>query len=108
MYTATAPLGPYTLQGDVGSNTTAGHTFDKHSPWNYVTRAQGSKVIPLPWADGSTQYLWLGNAWVTGGAGGGPGGPRDSDLLYWTVLDFNATGAVQQIVRADTAVLDLA
>lgn len=38
VYTAPAPLGPWTLQGDVGSNTTDGHTYDAHSPWNYVTR----------------------------------------------------------------------
>jgi hypothetical protein len=102
VYTAAAPMGPYVLQGDVGSNTTAGHVFDRASPYNFVTRAQGSKVVPVVGADGATQYLWLGNAWVTAASG-----ERNQDLLYWTVLDFDAKGAVQQIVRADSAVLSL-
>ena len=102
VYTAAAPMGPYTLQGDVGSNATAGHVFDKSSPYNFVTRAQGSKVVPVVGADGATQYLWLGNAWVTAASGA-----RNQDLLYWTVLDFDAEGKVQQIVRADAATLSL-
>lgn len=106
VYTAPSPLGPWALQGDVGSNSTGGHVFDAHSPWNYVTRAQGSKVLPLRWADGSTQFLWLGNAWVT--AGPEVGYARNADLLYWTLLDFNATGGVEQLVRADSVTLDLA
>ena len=101
VYTAPAPMGPYTLQGDIGSNSTSGHVFDKSSPWNYVTRAQGSKVIPVEGADGSTQYLWLGNAWVSSG------GARDADLLYWSVLQFDAAGKAQQIVREDTTALSL-
>ena len=104
VYTATAPLGPYTLQGDVGSNSTAGHVFDKTSPYNYVTRAQGSKVVPVPAADGSIQYLWIGNQWVTATQ---PGHPRDHDLLYFTVLDFDDKGVIQQIVRSDTTTLSL-
>jgi hypothetical protein len=102
VYTAAEPLGPYTLQGDVGSNTTAGHVFDKASPYNYVTRAQGSKVVPVVGADGETQYLWLGNQWVTAASGA-----RNQDLLYWSVLQFDSKGAVQQIVRADAATLSL-
>jgi hypothetical protein len=70
-----------------------------------VTKAQGSKVITIPWADGSTQYLWLGNQWVTSQL---PGNPRNSDLLYWTVLQFNATGGLQQIAYEDTTTLQLA
>lgn len=70
-----------------------------------VTKAQGSKVITVPWVDGSTQYLWLGNQWVSSQL---PGNPRNSDLLYWTVLQFNATGGLQQIVYEDTTTLQLA
>lgn len=102
VYMAPSPMGPYTYGGDVGSNTTA--PFDAHSPYNYVTRAQGSKVIPVPAADGSVQYVWIGNQWTTSTL---PGAPRDHDLLYWTVLGFNATGHVQQIVRADTTTISL-
>lgn len=104
VYTAPKPLGPWTLLGDVGSNSTAGHAFDKHSPFNYVTRAQGSAVVRVPaagGADGAAQYLWLGNAFVSSPA-------RDSDLLYWTVLEFNdsAPGSpILQIVRQDETVI---
>lgn len=72
---------------------------------DHGTGLQGSKVIPIPWSDGSTQYLWLGNQWVTSQA---PGNPRNQDLLYWTVLDFDAKGAIQQIAYADETVIDLA
>ena len=102
VYTSKAPLGPFTLQGDVGSNSTAGHVFDKASPWNYVTRAQGTKVVPVVGADGSTQFLWIGNAWVSSESGA-----RDEDLLYFTVLQFDAAGNVLQIVREDAAQLSL-
>jgi len=101
VYTASNPMGPYALQGDVGSNSTAGHVFDKASPWNYVTRAQGSKVVPVVGADGEAQFLWLGNQWVSSG------GARNADLLYWTVLQFDAQGKIQQIVREDTTTLSL-
>jgi hypothetical protein len=106
VYTAPAPLGPYTRQGDVGSNTT--HAFDPASPFNYVTRAQGSKVVVVPAADGSAQYLWLGNQWVTARTpSGGLGGPRNADLLYWTLLDFNASGALQQMVYAEATTISV-
>ncbi len=45
VYTATAALGPYKFIGDVGSNKT--QPFDAHSPWNYVTHAQQTKVRAL-------------------------------------------------------------
>jgi len=110
VYTAPAPLGPWTLAGDVGSNSTAGHAFDKHSPWNYVTRAQGSAVVRVPPAGGppeAAQYLWLGNAFVSNPL---PGAARDGDLLYWTVLKFNDTAPARpilQIVREDETVINV-
>lgn len=103
-YTAPSPLGPFTLRGDVGSNKTAGHVFDAHSPFNYVTRAQGSKVIRVPAADGSEQYLWIGNAWVSSTQ---PGNPRNHDLLYFTLLDFDAAGNILQVVRSDTCTISV-
>ena len=102
VYTASSPLGPFTLQGDVGSNRTAGHVFDAHSPYNYVTRAQQSKVVQVPSASGGeVQYLWIGNAWVTSG------GARNADLLYFAVLQFDAAGRVQQMEYSDTCTLSL-
>ena len=99
-------MGPYTFISDVGSNTTDGHVFNAKSPYNYVTRAQGSKVICV---DGGlsvgNQYLWLGNQWGTATESGNP---RDKDLLYWTVLQFDTKGKIQQIVRQDTTKLTVA
>ena len=101
VYTAPSPLGPFALRGDAGSNRTAGHVFDAHSPWNYVTRAQQTKVVPVTAADGSVQYLWIGNQWVTSG------GARDADLLFFQVLKFDATGDVEQMEWAETCELSL-
>lgn len=105
VYTSKSAMGPYTFRGDVGSNTTDGHVFNAKSPYNYVTRAQGSKVIAVPGGDDiGDQYLWLGNQWVTAEE---PGNPRDKDLLYWTVLQFD-NDMIKQIVRQDTTQLSVA
>eukprot|EP01084_Bolivina_argentea_P033319 61641_1 len=103
VYTSDKPMGPYLFKFDVGSNYTNGHVFNATSPYNYVTRAQGSKVISVPGANGD-QYLWLGNQWVTATE---PGNPRNKDLLYWTVLDFDEYGMIKQIVREDTTQLSI-
>jgi len=94
VYTASSPLGPYAYQGQVGRNLS--QPFDASSPTNYVTHAQASAVFPVPSADGSTLYVWLGNAWVTSASGA-----RNGDLLYWSLLEFDAAGAVQQLARRD-------
>jgi len=105
VYRAAAPRGPWRLQGDVGSNRTAGHVFDAHSPYNYVTRAQASKVVAVPSAGGETQWLLIGNQWVTATA---PGRPRDQDLLYFTKLAFDAaSGDILQLVREDACELSV-
>jgi hypothetical protein len=108
VYTSSNPLGPYELVGSVGKNTTA--PFNAASPYNYVTRAQQTKVILVPDGAGNVQYLWMGNAWVTapGPLPGGVGGPRDQDLLYFSVLQFNATGdGILQMVREDECQLQV-
>ena len=104
VYTAPAPLGPYTFRGDVGSNKTSGHVFDKASPWNYVTRSQQTKVFTVPASDGSLQYVFLGNQWVTAQQ---PGRPRSHDLLFWAVLQFDAAGMIQQLTWQDSATIDV-
>jgi len=101
VYTADHPLGPYSFQSDVGSNPSP---FNLHVPDHYVTGAQGTEVIRVPGADGSLQFLWLGNQWVTAG---GPGHPRDHDLLAWSLLSFDGDGQVQQLVRQDAVTLSL-
>ena len=82
VYTADHPLGPFTLQADVGSNPSP---FNAHIPDHYVTGAQGSDVIRVPGADGALQFLWLGNQWVTAGE---PGRRRDqrSALLVGSAI----------------------
>jgi hypothetical protein len=102
VYTALRPMGPYTLQADVGSNKT--QTFDKHSPLNYVTHAQQSKVIEVTAADGMAQYLWVGNQWVTSRT---PGRERNADLLYWALLSFAADGNITQMEWQDSVKLSI-
>ena len=50
---------------------------------------QASAVFEHP--VGSGQMLWLGNQWASGG-----GAVRNSDLLYWSLLRFDAAGDVLQ------------
>jgi hypothetical protein len=66
--------------------------------------ARRAQVFTVPAADGSLQYVWLGNQWVTSKA---PGTPRNNDLLYWAVLQFNATGGIAQMQPADNVTLSL-
>ncbi len=67
------------------------------------TRAQGSKVLVVPGENGD-QYLWLGNQWVTATE---VDNPRNKDLLYWTVLQFDQNGMIQQVVRQNTTTLSI-
>jgi len=101
VYTADQPLGPFTFQSDVGSNPSP---FNLHVPDHFVTNAQGSEVIRVPSADGSLQFLWLGNQWVTAE---GPDHPRDHDLLYWSMIGFDEKGQIQQFVRQDAITVSL-
>jgi len=108
VFTATAPLGPYTFRGEIGSNQTAAAPLDAHSPYNYVTRAQASSIVAVPSSaapGAEVQYLWLGNQWVTSTE---PGRPRNHDLLYWTVLNFTANGSIAQVQRQDETVISVA
>ena len=93
VFRSTSPLGPWHFTGDVGANTTGLSPFDPHDPLAYVTHAQASTVISI-----HDQFLWLGNQWVTGST-------RNSDLLYWSVLNFDDKGYIQQIKRSETATI---
>lgn len=98
VFTARAPLGPYSYEGDIGS--VPGHKFDLHSPFNYVTRAQGSTVITVPVIRGdgtrNEAVLWLGNQWATATS-------NDGNLLYWTELVFSAdNGGIKQLQWVDS------
>ena len=54
-----------------------------------VLGGQASAVFEHP--VGSGQMVWLGNQWASGG-----GAVRNSDLLYWSLLRFDAAGDVLQ------------
>ena len=102
VYRGASPSGPFALQGDVGSNHTAGHVFDAHSPYNYVTRAQQTKVVRVPDAAGGVQYLWVGNQWVSE-----VGAPRNTNLLYFALLQFSSAGEVLQMDYSENCTLSL-
>ena len=55
---------------------------------------------------GEIQFIWVGqgNQWVTNTA---PGRERNHDLLYWTVLQWDAQDKLTQVVRADNATVVL-
>ena len=105
VYTGPSALGPFTYRGDVGTNKS--QAVDRHSPYNYVTHAQGSKVFSVIAADGTEQFVWLGNQWVTATE---PGRPRNHDLLYWAILEFDDTVSppmIKQLSRTDNITLSL-
>ena len=102
VYTAASALGPYTFRGDVGSNSS--QAFDAHSPLNYNTHAQQTKVFTVTAADGSEQFVWLGNQWVTSTQ---PGRPRAHDLLFWAVLQFDAAGMIKEVAWQDSATISV-
>eukprot|EP00037_Helgoeca_nana_P009024 m.79567 g.79567 ORF g.79567 m.79567 type:complete len:377 (+) comp19303_c0_seq2:21-1151(+) len=95
--------GPWNFKGDVGSNPTP---FDPHSPNNFVTKAQASAVFEVKSSTDAVSYVWLGNQWNSGLALTPPG-PRNHDLLYWSVLKFDANESVSQFNYSTTTVFDL-
>eukprot|EP01048_Picozoa_sp_COSAG05_P005959 COSAG05_NODE_370_length_10716_cov_5.748422_3_plen_371_part_00 len=97
--------GPWTYAGDVGSKP-APHVFDPHSPDNYVTKAQASFVFEAGGSGAATEYVWCGNQWNSG-LSETPPGPRMHDLLYWTKLNFNTNGTIQQVVYSETCEFDI-
>eukprot|EP00928_Gymnodinium_smaydae_P026435 TRINITY_DN20764_c0_g1_i1.p2 TRINITY_DN20764_c0_g1~~TRINITY_DN20764_c0_g1_i1.p2 ORF type:complete len:104 (-),score=10.92 TRINITY_DN20764_c0_g1_i1:22-333(-) len=73
-----------------------GHTADRfNKKFGRLAEAQASKVFQVPGPSG-TSYVWMGNQWNSG-LSENPPGPRNHDLLYWTVLAFNQDGTVKQI-----------
>ena len=99
--------GPWTYAGDIGSNTTNGHKFDPHSPYNYVTKAQASAVFEVKGTSDSS-FVWMGNQWNSGCAGKTVcPGPRQHDLLYWTVLKFNDDGTLKQVDYEEQITFDM-
>lgn len=77
-----------------------------HSPNNFVTKAQASAVFEVKSSTDAVSYVWLGNQWNSGLALTPPG-PRNHDLLYWSVLKFDANESVSQFNYSTTTVVDL-
>lgn len=72
-----------------------------------MTKAQASAVFEAKGTSGDVSYVWLGNQWNSGLALTPPG-PRNHDLLYWSVLKFDSNGTVEQFNYSKTAQFDLA
>ena len=98
VFVAPSPLGPWRFVSDIGS--TPHHQYDPSSRSNYVTGAQASDVVQI----GGGQFLWLGNQWYTGAT-------VNSNLMYWTVLDFRGDspgakkGAIAQVVYSNATTI---
>ena len=66
-----------------------------------MTNAQGSATFAL-----GDRIVWLGNQWNSG-LETSPPGPRNHDLLYWALLDFDEEGAVRQLTRQSNVTVQL-
>lgn len=94
VYTAPHPLGPWTLQGNIGYAPDG-------SP---VTKAQQRDVFRVDAPPGSGQeatYVWVGNNFIPGE--GGPGTCTNGGLLYWSPLAFRPDGSIAPMAYNATA-----
>ncbi|HLP03476.1 MAG TPA: family 43 glycosylhydrolase [Opitutaceae bacterium] len=79
VYTATRPLGPYELHGNINRDAQGRPTI----------AAQQTYVARVPTPDGNA-FLWMGDLW-----GSRPDGVKGHDLQYWSEpLVFNAAGDI--------------
>lgn len=90
------PLGPYTLQGNIG----------EAADGTPVTKAQQRAVFWLPTPAGGRTYIHVGNNYVPGG--GGKGTCTNEGLLYWWPLQFTANGTVRPIEWRDEVSFEMA
>jgi len=106
---AKSPMGPWVYAGDIGS--VLGHKFDIHSPVNFVTNAQAQKIFSVPPAAAApapaasseaNSFVWLGMQWNSG-LKQTPPTPRHHDLMYFSVLHFNANGTIRQMATLPNA-----
>eukprot|EP00045_Choanoeca_perplexa_P018429 m.291442 g.291442 ORF g.291442 m.291442 type:complete len:378 (-) comp17816_c0_seq6:185-1318(-) len=112
VYTASRPLGPYTLQGNVGCqasvpvgctcNNTRGYipppsrTCPSVPP---VTQAQQNVIVKVPSSNGTTTLLWTGDRWQSS-----PDGIRGHALQYWDILQWDPQGLPRQFEWHDQVV----
>ncbi len=84
VFTATSPLGPYTLRGNINRDA-AGKT---------VIAAQQTYVARLPGPDGDV-YVWMGDRW-----GSRPDGIKGHDLQHWSApLQFLPDGGIAPLAN---------
>lgn len=50
------------------------------------------------------QFLWVGNQWVTSTE---PGAPRNHDLLFFALLEFDDTGNITQLSWTESIALQV-
>jgi hypothetical protein len=84
VFTAAAPLGPYTNRGNIGRDA-ADHP---------IIPAQQTYVARLPGSKGDV-YIWMGDRW-----GSRPDAVKGHDLQHWSApLRFEADGAIAPLLN---------
>lgn len=123
VYTAPAPLGPWTLQAPVeaadvicapaGSGSGSGSDSGSGDPTPgqgclyggssqvAVTRSQASYVVQVPTATGVT-LVWAGDRW-----GQSPDGIKGHEPQFWAPLQFFPDGRVRHLQWLDNFTLDI-
>ena len=92
VYTATKPLGPYTLRGNI--NRDAGE--------KPIIPAQQTHIATIPGPDG-IQHIWMGDLW-----GSCKDGIKGHDFQYLSSpLQFDESGMIKKLVREDAVTLKL-
>ena len=81
-YTATSPLGPYTMQSLTNGNS---REYSLNIP------AQETWVTRIPTSEGPV-FIWMADCW-----GSSADGVNGHDLQYWTPLEFSPDGEILPI-----------
>jgi hypothetical protein len=98
VYTAVAPLGPYTYRGNINVKAASARNLPITWTWpgtgrpDCIIRAQQTFVATLPTSHG-TAYIWMGDEW-----GSRPDGIKGHDYQYWSSpLQFEKDGMIKQL-----------
>ncbi len=92
VYSASSPLGPYTLCGNINRKEDGTPTIP----------AQQTHVAQIPGANGM-QYIWMGDRW-----GSRPDGIKGHDFQYWSSpLKFRADGTIESLVFENDVTIEI-
>jgi len=97
VYTATAPLGPYTYRGNINvegpaTGVPSGWTRPGTGRPNAIIPAQQTHVAVIP-ATGGPAYIWMGDLWHSA-----LDNIKGHDFQYWSSpLQFDASGMIKQL-----------